>query len=89
MNDWLRPFLMQVVVIDVREQYLAIGTLAEVGDEHVLLLDCDLHDHREANSTKDVYLIETQKIGVRINRRRCTIPTGNLIAICRLADVAP
>lgn len=87
MSDHLDVYRDQVVVCDLREHYLVIGRLVEVGTSHLRLVEADLHDHREANSTKDVYLIETKKYGVRQNRARIDIPRMNVIAVCLLTDI--
>jgi hypothetical protein len=89
MSDWLKPYLGRVVVCDLDEFYLVIGTLAELGSDHVVFTDADLHDHREANSTKEVYILESRKIGVRVNRRRLTVPTRRLVAISGLDEISP
>ncbi len=86
--DWLQAFIGQTVVIDLAEQHLAIGTLSEVSRDHIALTDADLHDRREANSTKDVYLIETRHIGVRVNRKRVVVPRHIVLAVSRLEDVS-
>ena len=87
MSDHLDVYRDQIVVCDLREHYLVIGRLVEVGADHLRLVEADLHDHREANSTKDVYLIETKKYGVRQNRARIDIPRVNVIAVCLLTDI--
>jgi hypothetical protein len=86
-TDWLKPYLGQLVVCDLDEFYLIIGTVAEVGPEHVVFTDADLHDHREANSTKEVYVLESRKIGVRVNRKRLAMPLRRLVAISRIDEV--
>ena len=87
MSTWLEPFLGTVVIADLDDLYLVIGTLAEAGPDHLLFLDADLHDHREANSTKEVYALESRQIGVRVNRTRVAIPRARLVAISRLEDL--
>ena len=87
--DWLSEYLQQVVVCDLKDGFMVFGTLVEVGTDHLSLTDCDLHDQREANSTKDVYAIETRSIGIRANRTRCSIPRRMLVAISRLDEVRP
>jgi hypothetical protein len=87
LSHWLQPFLGQVVIADLDELYLVIGTLAEAGEHHLLFTDADLHDHREANSTKEVYALESRQIGVRVNRKQVAIPRARLVAISRLDDL--
>lgn len=85
--DWLQEYRGELVVCDLADHYLIIGMLDQVGPHHLAFIEADLHDHREANSTKDVYLIETRKFGVRANRKQVSIPRPLLIAISRLDDV--
>lgn len=85
--DFLEPFRHRIVVCDLAESYLAIGRLTAFSADHLELADADLHDHREANSTKDVYLIETRKLGVRANRSRVSVPRRQLVAIGLLDEV--
>ncbi|MBA3709662.1 MAG: hypothetical protein H0W83_12680 [Planctomycetes bacterium] len=85
--DWLKPYIGCVVVCDLDEFYLVIGTLTDVSDLHLAFVDADLHDHREANSTKEVYVMETRKIGVRVNRARLAIPLHRLVGISRMDEV--
>ncbi len=86
-DDWLLPFRDHLVVADLDQDYLVIGRLVTIGREHLEFTDADLHDHGEANCTKEVYCLESQKIGVRSNRARVAIPRTRLIAISRLEDV--
>ena len=87
MSDWLRPYVGKVVIADLDELYMVIGTVAEIGADHLLFIDADLHDHREANSTKEVYALESRKIGVRVNRTRVAVPLRRLVAISLLEDL--
>lgn len=86
-DDWLAAFVGRVVVCDLAEPYLVIGRLAACGPDHLAFEDADLHDHRESNSTKEVYAIESLKLGVRANRRRVAVPRRQLVAISLLDDV--
>jgi hypothetical protein len=88
-DTWLRGAIGALVVLDLDSSYLAIGRLLEVDAGHIALADADLHDHQEANCTKEVYLLETQKLGVRANRKRVFIPRSRLLAMSRLEDVIP
>ena len=86
---WLRDLIGQLLVVDLDESYLLIGTLSTVDDHHLAFTEADLHDHREANCTKDVYLLETLQLGVRFNRKHVAVPRSRVLAICRLEDIAP
>ncbi len=88
-DGWIRALIGQVVVVDLDESYLVIGTLQRVDDHHLAFSEADLHDHREANCTKDVYLLETRQLGVRYNRKQVAIPRSRVLALSRLEDIAP
>ena len=87
MNHWLEPYIGKVVVADLDELYLVIGTLTAVGTDHLDFADADLHDHREANSTKEVYALESRTIGVRVNRVKVAVPLRRLVAISLLEEL--
>ena len=87
-DDWLMALRGLLVVADLDESYLVIGVLTEADDNILVFADADLHDHREANCTKDVYLIETLKLGVRANRKQVVVPRRRVVAISKLEDIA-
>ena len=86
MSDWLAPYVGKTVIVDLDEYFLVIGILAAADADHLEFVEADLHDHREANSTKDVYAIESLKIGVRANRTKVAVPRHRLVAISLLED---
>ncbi len=86
-DAWLATFIDQMVVADLGEMFVVIGRLVEVGPDHLTFVDADLHDHREANSTKDVYVLESRRYGIRVNRQRVAIPRRQIVALSKLEDV--
>ena len=86
MADWLGAFVGEQVVIDTDAGYLAIGVLEQAAADHVVLTACDLHDHAEANSTKEVYVLESRRFGPRVNRQRVVLPRSRVVAVSRLVD---
>ena len=87
-ESWLRGLIGQVVVCDLDESYLVIGTLRAADAHHLAFSAADLHDHRESNCTKDVYLLETRQLGVRSNRLQVAIPRARVLAVSRLEDIS-
>jgi len=88
-DAFLVGLIGQLLVVDLDESYLVIGTLRTVDDHHLAFTEADLHDHREANCTKDVYLLETRQLGVRFNRKHVVVPRSRVLAISRLEDITP
>ena len=88
-GDWLAAFIGQELVIELVEGFTVFGTLAALGPAHIELRDADLHSQQEANSSRDVYALETKQIGIRPNRTRLFLPRERIIALARLEDIAP
>lgn len=89
MSEWLQFLVGREVIAEIGDGFTVFGTLELVGPGHLFFKDADLHQQFEANSTRDVYAIETQQIGIRPNRKTLAVPLDRLIAICPLADVEP
>lgn len=87
--SWLDSFVGHIVVADLDASYLVIGRLDAADAATLSFSEADLHDHAEANCTKEVYAIDSRKLGVRVNRKRVTVPTGRLLALSLLDEVAP
>lgn len=84
---WLTDELGRVLVIDLDGPWIAIGTLAGIGRDHLVLTQADLHDLREGTSTREVYALESKTLGVRVNRARVQLPLAQVAAVSRLEDV--
>ena len=78
----------QVVVVDLRSTYVCLGTL--VGDdEHYLdIVDADLHDFRDSTATREIYVYDSVRYGIRRNRSRVLVRKDDVVAISRFADIA-
>jgi small nuclear ribonucleoprotein (snRNP)-like protein len=83
----LEEMIGQIVVMDLREQYVVLGTLLRF-DEHFLeLRNADLHDLRDADSTRELYVAEARFTGVQRNRKRVLVVRAEVVAVSRLDDV--
>lgn len=83
----LASYLNQQVVMDTKSQYLYFGTLVEQGEEFFTLKDVDVHDHDESKVSKELYIIESLKYGIKVNRRCVKVVRREVISISLLADV--
>ena len=83
----LGPLKGQVVVIGVDAPYVYAGTLTAVEPWFLVLEDADVHDLRDAGSTRELYVIETRLHGVRANRRQVYVRRDQVISISPLEDV--
>jgi hypothetical protein len=81
------PLVGKVVVVDTDSAFVYLGTLKSVDDQFVVLVEVDAHDGRESPSTKEQYVMETKRYGVKANRREISVRTARVVSISRLDDV--
>jgi hypothetical protein len=81
--DWLG----ETVVVDCVSPYLAIGRLVAAGTDYLELEDADLHDLRDTDTTRELYVVKTARHGVSPNRTRLLLRLGEVVGITRLEDV--
>jgi hypothetical protein len=75
------------VVIDLRSPYVCLGTLLRVGEHFVELRGADLHDLRDSDTTRELYVAESRATGIKRNRRRLLLARAEVVAVARLEDV--
>ena len=77
----------QVVVLDMASPFVVIGTLTGEDIHYYILDDVDVHDLRDTSTTRELYVVETRRHGVRSNRKRALIRKSNVVGLSRLSDV--
>lgn len=83
----IEEFLNQRVVIDLRSQFVCLGTLQGF-DEHFLeLRNADIHDLRDSDTTRENYVAASLTTGIKRNRRRLLLVRTEVVAVARLEDV--
>ena len=87
-SELLAHLIGQVVVSDFRSSYVCFGTLVRADREFLEIKDADLHDFRESQATREVYVYDAKRLGIRRNRARVLIKRDEVIAIAKLADIA-
>jgi small nuclear ribonucleoprotein (snRNP)-like protein len=83
----LQGFVGEEVVVDTKSSLIFIGKLEEITEATFVLSDVDVHDQRESQTSREVYLIDTKRLGIRKNRGRIHILAREVISISRLADI--
>ena len=83
----LEAFLNEPVIIDTKSSYLFIGTLQKIGDFFLTMVDVDVHDQNDFNKTKEIYVMEAAKYGIKVNRKSVNIVKTEMISISLLSDV--
>mgnify|MGYP001159493388 CR=1 FL=1 len=86
-SQHLESLIGRIVVIDVEALYVYAGTLVRLDTAHLVLDDADVHDLRDAATTRELYVLETRMHGVRANRKQVIIRREQVISISALDDV--
>ncbi len=83
----LEELIGERVVIDLRSPYVCLGTLLRIDPVYVELKNADLHDLRDTETTRELYVVESRRTGINRNRRRILVVRDEMVAIARLDDV--
>ena len=78
----------KIVILDTQGPLIYIGTLHQVTGAFVVLVDADVHDTNDSRATKDLYLVETRDLGVRVNRKRVVVMLAQIASVSLLEDVS-
>jgi hypothetical protein len=77
----------QAVVIDFSSSYVCLGTLVGWDKEFLEVVDADLHDFRDSQATREVYVFDSARVGIRRNRARVLVKRSDVAAITRFDDI--
>ncbi len=75
------------VVVDLSSSYVCLGRLVGSDAAFLDLADADLHDFRDSRATREVYVYDSARFGIRRNRARVLISRREVVAVARLQDV--
>jgi hypothetical protein len=84
----LAKLVGQEVVIDLKSQYVCLGMLAGHDAAFLDVADADLHDLRDSTATREIYVYDSMRLGIRRNRARVLIRLDEVVAITRFRDIA-
>jgi len=83
----LDGFLEKDVVLDTRGAIIYLGRLVKVFEHFYELADADVHDVVDGRTSKELYVMEARKHGVKKNRKRVHVRKAEIVSISRLEDV--
>ena len=83
----LDEFLEQKVVIDLVSPYVCLGKLTRYDDHFLELKNADLHDLRDTETTRELYVADSVATGVKRNRKRVIIRRSEVVAVSLLDEV--
>ncbi len=77
----------QAVVLDLRSSYVCLGTLERIDPLFFVMVDADLHDFRDSSASREVYVYDSKRLGIRRNRARVLVRRDEVVAVARFADI--
>ena len=84
----LEEMIGKKVVVDLRGQYVCLGTLLRIDESYLELRNADLHDLRDTDTTRENYVAASHSTGVKRNRKRVLLVRAEIVAVSLLEDVA-
>jgi len=87
LRDQFTAHTGEVVVLDTNTSMVFLGALGEVDEFFVTLEDADVHDMKEGSTSKDAYIHEARRTGIKKNRHRVFVRVPAIISFSRLDDV--
>jgi len=87
MKEDLKKFIKKKIVIDTRSSWIYIGILKNVGTDSIELTDVDVHDSKDTHTTKEIYLLDSRKTGIKSNRNSVFINMDYIVSFSPLEDV--
>lgn len=75
------------IVLDMSSPYVILGKYSRQQGDWILLSEADVHDLRDATSTREKYVLDSRMHGVRPNRQRVWVCMREVVGVSRLEDV--
>jgi small nuclear ribonucleoprotein (snRNP)-like protein len=83
----LHELIGEKVVIDLRSEFVCLGTLTRVDDHFLELKNADLHDLRDTDTSRENYVAASVATGIKRNRKSVMVLRSDVVAVARLDDV--
>jgi hypothetical protein len=83
----LHEFIGATIVVDLRSEYVCLGTLTRLDDHFIEMKNADLHDLRDTDTTRENYTAASRATGIKRNRKRVLLLRSEIVAVAKLDDV--
>ena len=75
------------VVVDTDTSFIYLGTLEEIQKDSMVLTDVDVHDRHDIETTKEKYILDTRRFGVKHNRKKVYVVRERIVSVSELGDI--
>jgi hypothetical protein len=83
----LDEFLDAKVVVDLVSPYVCLGKLTRYDDHYIEMKNADLHDLRDTETTRELYIADSVATGIKRNRKQVLIRRSEVVAVSKLDDI--
>jgi hypothetical protein len=83
----LAQYFGREVVLDASSLFLYVGTLVGCDHRYYILENADVHDLRDTTTSRELYVVESRRYGVRVNRARVLVRIDEVVSLSALDDV--
>jgi hypothetical protein len=83
----LEEFVGRVVVLDFRSPFVCLGKLHRADEHYLEMRNADLHDLRDTQTTREIYVASSAATGIKKNRKRVLVLRSEVVACSRIEDV--
>jgi len=75
------------IVIDVSSPFVYLGRLTGCDGGYLILEQADVHDLRDTTKTREIYVVDSRRLGIRVNRERVFVRITEIVSLSALDDV--
>jgi hypothetical protein len=75
------------LVLDIASPYVILGTLTGSDEAFLNLEHADVHDLRDTTTTRENYVVDSKRYGIRVNRERVMVRLAEIVSLSVLDDV--
>ncbi|GAC1473002.1 MAG: hypothetical protein NVSMB9_20940 [Isosphaeraceae bacterium] len=83
----LSEWMGKNIVVDLRSPYVCLGKLVGYDRDFLEVHDADLHDFRDIPTSREVYVYDSARVGIRRNRARVLVKRDEIVAITLLSEI--
>lgn len=86
-KQYIKSLLNKEVVIDTDSSMCYIGKLVDISDDVWVIQDADIYDRNEGLSSKEKYINDIRKHGIRPSRKEVYISTKRILSCSALDSI--
>ena len=86
-SETFEKIIGEKIIVDTRSSWVYIGELEKALDDCIVLSNVDVHDNNETATSKEIYVLDSAKTGIKSNRNRVYINLAYVVSFSLLDDV--